>query len=36
MFSGVIASSRHPIAWLPTASTAGVLSFILFVVLFIG
>ncbi len=36
MFSVDFAFSRHPRDWLPTASMAGVLSFILFVVLFIG
>jgi len=36
MFSVVFAFNGHPRDWLPAASMAGVLSFILFVVLFIG
>lgn len=36
MFSDVPSSSRHSGAWLSTASMAGVLSFILFIVLFAG
>lgn len=36
MFSLAPFSGRHQGAWLSTASMAGVLSFILFIVLFVG